>query len=538
MKYEAGLSMENCLTPEALELLAKGLKSFIQDNPFIDDTIFDEISKEARFLSKNRKLAERCKSTQKKCSEARGLLKVKYAAYEKRRGELCHESSSSSSADEDTLVEAETGGVSDCEQYISLSSRSAPATPALCLRCNGAGDLKRRSQSLEDDMANRIHQYIEQQQHLNTQQQAAETNQIPLSNSTFHLQGSSSQTDTPTNEGVATQTITSCAEYEASVMNISENTELYDSGFETPERLLEESAADDGKIQKEFISQPEPVTDTDEYTTASETSDVQSYHDTDSLCTSTSHYSMVDRGDKFIELTHDVITIPIEEFANLNNNSMKVESPSLENGIVKTFVPQAKPTGAKRSILASSSSTYSSLDSDTITEEQFSPECVFVPRVRFTGVNSDEPSEEELEPKEVDNRSCLTEPLQNANLSSHLSPVLSTKQKLTAMQKRRSFHGFTSSISLPLFNFSRNKKSTEDSIKRLSIGSNVSESQETVAKDHLQPALSQPSLDISNEKLVGIENSLKERENHRLIKNKRLDKTMSLVTASSDSLPR
>lgn len=542
MKYVTSHSMENCLTPEALELLAEGLKSFIQDKTYIDDTIFDEISREARSLS-NLKLNKHCKSARKRCREASGQLEAAYAACEKRRSELSQQSCSPSSSSDKEQQMGESEADEASEQYLPLSSMSAPATPALCLRCNGDGrDLKRRSQSLEDDMANRIHQYILEQQQHETTSHMGPMDQLPrtectedMTNEIGHITPlaetvtvSESNELVGEHEGIQTVPCLESAGTEPS----SESTELYDSGFETPERLLEVKLANlEQEVEGDAMSQAETIVAADEYTLTSETTDTQSFIEDNSLSsTPNSHYSTVDRGDKFIELTHNAITIPIEDFANLNNNSMKVESPTLENGLVKTYMPHPKPNPAKRSILASSSSTHSSLDSDTMTEEQLQSSG-FVPRVRFEGLHY----EEEMESESKD---CLMPPTQSSVLPSQLSPVLSTKQKQTAMQKRRSFHGFTSSLNLPLFNHGRSKKATEDSIKRLSIGSNVSESRKDGIEERLQPSVSQPSLNSSSEKLAGIENSLRERENHRLLKNKRLDKTMSLVTASSDSLPR
>ena len=61
------------MTHEALELLATGLKSFMDEKTIIDDVVFDQISREARFLS-NRKLSEQCKMAKRRCSETRSIV--------------------------------------------------------------------------------------------------------------------------------------------------------------------------------------------------------------------------------------------------------------------------------------------------------------------------------------------------------------------------------------------------------------------------------------------------------------------------------
>ena len=76
MKFISQDSMDNYMTQEALELLATGLKSFMAQKTLIDDAVFDEISREARFLS-NRKLSEQCKMAKRRCSESRHLVQAK-----------------------------------------------------------------------------------------------------------------------------------------------------------------------------------------------------------------------------------------------------------------------------------------------------------------------------------------------------------------------------------------------------------------------------------------------------------------------------
>ena len=140
----------------------------------------------------------------------------------------------------------------------------------------------------------------------------------------------------------------------------------------------------------------------------------------------------------------------------------------------------------------------------------------------------------------VDN---LTEPSANDKPQCKLSPVLSQKQKQKAMQKRRSFHGFTSAIANPIINFAKSWRNAEDNVKRLSVGSNVSENDELPTENttpnpinlELSPV---ESIDDPADRLQQIESAFKERESSRILKNKRLEKTLSLVTGSSESLPR
>ncbi|KAF6025578.1 hypothetical protein EB796_016120 [Bugula neritina] len=150
MKYISQNSMDNYMTPEALELLATGLKSFMEQKTFIDDVVFDEISKQARFLS-NRKLAERNKMAKRRYSETKNLLRTKYCLVDKKRLQI--EEGSADLGSSESLVSAEKDrlGVHAADVHLH-SSQSAPATPALALRgCNNHKDLNRRSQSLEDE---------------------------------------------------------------------------------------------------------------------------------------------------------------------------------------------------------------------------------------------------------------------------------------------------------------------------------------------------------------------------------------------------
>lgn len=469
------------MTPEALELLATGLKSFMEQKTFIDDVVFDEISKQARFLS-NRKLAERNKMAKRRYSETKNLLRTKYCLVDKKRLQI--EEGSADLGSSESLVSAEKDrlGVHAADVHLH-SSQSAPATPALALRgCNNHKDLNRRSQSLEDE-------------------------DLP-----------SVETEGSDGVDIGASAATGGAGFE-DVANYSiglEKTQLVTINSAKPKSkslVVKELAVGQDKISmcEEIENQPllpesvsHAVGDLHEgdINNTIEHVDVDSSgkeNDTEHLNNCFTTY----RGDKFLE-PQDVM-IPLEEDMNyINNNNVIIQSPTIENGHI-IYAPLSKPVPAERS--APKILPTAATDTGNGMLRQASIDSLASPQCSPTATSF-------LSPQNVAPEDFSA--LGATNSTCRLSPVLSLKQKQKAMQKRKSFHGFTSSI----LNLARGLRSTETSAKRCSV-----------AEDSIDE-------EVSTSHDVQTECSLKDKEASRLLQLKRMDKTASLVTASSDSLPR
>ena len=520
-------SMDNYMTPEALELLATGLKSFMEQKSFIDDATFDEISKEARFLS-NRKLAEQCKMAKRRCHETRHLLDARWTIVKQKREDLLQTVPNTHAltveqADQENSTTSQDG---DVHSWQPNFTRSAPPTPALALRCSSNLEIKRRSQSMEDELANQVLQYIESEQALNAAQHQGTDVNISESEH-LNCEIERSMVPEPDSQGESNSILPN----EATVDCSSISSENHDE-----DALVEVSSSD---IISHTSEDGGSVTGADD-----NVSDGATYfHD---HCNHT-----VYRGDKFLDADHD-ITIPLDEDFHLNNNFLVVTSPSIESKHI-IYTPPAKPQPADRPSLTQNhssrvSSSESLLEGDTSCEDLdasvFSSKVTFMDGADVVSPLTSPAIENNpiitVDTAAVDN---LTEPSANDKPQCKLSPVLSQKQKQKAMQKRRSFHGFTSAIANPIINFAKSWRNAEDNVKRLSVGSNVSENDELPTENttpnpinlELSPV---ESIDDPADRLQQIESAFKERESSRILKNKRLEKTLSLVTGSSESLPR
>lgn len=507
MKLMSQESMDNYMTPDALELLASGLKSFMDQKSFIDDAAFDEISKEARFLS-NRKLAEQCKMAKRRCHETKHLLDARWTIVKQKREDILQTPPENTSKVEQTGDDKTSNEGDDIHSWQPNFTRSAPPTPALALRCSSNLETKRRSQSLEDELANQVLQYIESEQACDDNHQHHD----------IELQTLAEESNACTklaNEVAETCSIT------------DENTPVSLTPDQIDKISLENSPSSDNlSYVKESI--------------ADDTNGANTQHD---HCNHT-----VYRGDKFLDADND-ITIPLDEDFHINNNFLVIASPIIENkGII--YTPPHKPEPAQRpSLLSQTPSNQASAESLLEKSDSYKDLALSAENHKVTFIDGAEivspltSPEIGIIPITVVTENTLGEPHQPRNSQCKLSPVLTPKQKQKAMQKRRSFHGFTSAITTPIINFAKSWKNAEDNVKRLSVGSNVSENDEVLVDKTTPIPLSLElspveSIEESADRLQQIETVFKERENSRIFKNKRLEKTLSLVTGSSESLPR
>ena len=146
-------------------------------------------------------------------------------------------------------------------------------------------------------------------------------------------------------------------------------------------------------------------------------------------------YTVVDRGDKFLDVTAD-IRIPIDECTSLNNNSLKILSPSLEPGDVRTYLPNERPVPVKRGQLQLDLSMQSSADSDLLSPELSELDVTTGSKVDEED-GDDNVAKQSLPGNEVKADSGSA---RQRHSKYQVSPVLSSKQKQTAMQKRSEEH--------------------------------------------------------------------------------------------------
>lgn len=546
MKLMSQDSMDNYMTPEALELLASSLKSFMEQKSFIDDATFDEISKEARFLS-NRKLSDQCKMAKRRCSETRHLLNTRWELVMKKQEELWE----SSTEHIGSPIHQSGTSSGDVQSWQPNFTRSAPPTPALTLRCNNNVEVKRRSQSIDDDLANQVLQLIENEQVRETNPNLEiSANSMPVHSSHENLsqclETASHQPEDTTPEALVSDIHQDSSPQTESPVpaprNVVECTDLYQSECTNTKDDYGDNTPDG---ENNYFIKPETDSPNDSASPSNSSCDPTSpgsissiSHKQDGASPTWNH--TVYRGDKVLEQEKD-ITIPLDEDLHLNNNFLVITSPTIESkGIIYTPPrPAMRPSlSVHHSKLVDSDSRQSPVldtcDGDTTGIDD-------TPRVTFidgADVISAEASPcEEVWPISIDTGTTLAEPASVSQSKCKLSPVLSLKQKQKAMQKRRSFHGFTAAIKTPIMNFAKNWKNAEDSIKRLSVGSNVSEDGE-LTSEHTSRISESETQETSAARTHHSESSFKERDNSKLYKNKRLDKTLSLVTASSESLPR
>ena len=478
------------MTHEALELLATGLKSFMDEKTIIDDVVFDQISREARFLS-NRKLSEQCKMAKRRCSETRHLLQSRLDCLARKQLEVASTdspSTTSHSATHNTLT-AEACRL-DCRLH---SSQSAPATPALTAKSNARTELKRRSQSLDDDITGELLQELEASQ----------------STSTY---SSTTSSDTTTGEYHSLE--------EAENESVDEKFADVPACAATPQFVLP-TLVDDLELDS---SEERFETDSQRKSSTSDCDSVFEESSNDSISSGQCH--TVYRGDKFLEMAD--VTIPLDEDLHLNNNHLFIQSPTIENGHV-IYAPVLLSDAELIAAETSSVDTIvpqPSAGSDTAVED--SPKVQFDIMATDNGSCDEEPSENvpEISTSQTD---LLTKSPTVVKTDSIISPVLSVKQKQKAMQKRKSFHGFTSAFAQPFLNFTKNWKITEDIAKRHSVSEVPThmERDGCMSCDHEDATLVSP-----------VDCSFTDKETSRLLKVKRMDKTMSLITSSSDSLPR
>lgn len=502
------------MTSEALELLATGLKSFMEQKEFLDDAAFDEISKEARFLS-NHKLYERCKITKRRCGDTRNLLNARCAVVANRQQELVAAEMYPSTADgynSKTCNQCGGDEAACSQQWRQRSSQSAPPTPALALKCSENRDLNRRSQSLEDDIASEVLHHIYTNQ---WSAERADNNELvlPIKDQTSTISNTADYVQTSDSFGTVrdlispvhtakadiTETILNCER-----VNIEETITIYD------QQLIDQSSIEPMDTATGRLS-PETNTQSDV-----ESCEARIIHDNPSKYFH--HCHTVYRGETILEPTAD-ITIPLEDSCHSNNNNLVIKSPTIEDGHI-IYAPRAKPRPVKRLTLSSST------ESDIVHVDSPGDG---TPRASFSMDDDDDDSSA----IDFSSTSTLVTLQNNLGFQCKLSPVLSLKQKQKAMQKRRSFHGFTSALTAPILNFAKNWRTAEESAKRLSIP------EHEIASEDIAMLSSRPAADLSmTDHLNQIECSLEERDVSRLLKLKRMNKTMSLVTGSSDSLPR
>ncbi|XP_067932380.1 uncharacterized protein [Watersipora subatra] len=448
MKFISQDPMENPMTHEALELLASGLKSFMDQKTLIDDTVFDEISREARFLS-NRKLAERCKVAKRRCSETRHLAKVRLEGIV-RAQQAIYPTPSNSLYRQSDEPEARLS-------HDPQNSQSAPATPALMTKCSKRkAALKRRSQSFEDDMVDEaigeVTAFADVQLTCDCAVEACGQNLAPS------LMDTSGQTHIQTQLEEDKGKEKGCTE--------STQVDLY----------LIECDASSGDSDK---------------------------------C------DAVYRGDKFLE-TAEVI-IPLEQ-THLNHESLIIESPSMEDGHV-VFAPPELQDQQNFPISDGSQNTHDSISSSEDTSKVTFDDIILKDNAFYE--EEDENNSETLRINTRPTEPNVTNLPVACKDQSKISPILSTRQQQKAMQKRKSFHGFTSALTTSWSNFTKNWKVTDELAKRHS----VSEVPEHSAKE--------ASISSSHSS----DGTITERSASRLLKVQRMDKTLSLVTSSTDSLP-
>jgi len=457
--------------------------------------VFDEISKEARFLS-NRKLHEQCKVARGRCNDTRQLLLARQAMVDRARREIemCR-------ANGISLVQlgsdtpSQSAETQNGEEWFPHCSQSAPGTPALMLRSTKCDyEIRRRSQSFDDTPS---------------------FDQMEAENAS---QSMDAQTD-------------------------DSKPDMDDSAVEIVPPEISEMPVEPPVPAPRFICGATPTGESDESTTDElltadcENCSISSDTTSDLMCDTSNDnalladsteefsYGTVDRADKFLH-TDQEITIPLDHMTHT------VQSPRVEDGHVIQYVPTPtlrktlyKPTPDSESSTDNAhSQSVEHLTESAMKEEMATAEFGDY-KLAVNGIVKQLP-EGKLNSETASSQEELGEDSKEVFRRRHVSPVLKTKQsKQALMSKRRSFHGFASAIAMPLLTFARNKKTAEDNIKRLSTGSiSVSE----VGEDH--------SLQKQLDHLNVIENSL--RNDSESIKSRRANKTISLVTGSSESLAR